>query len=83
MHNHFMKNGRRTVDQLENSLIVRFHENRKYYKTASTAPSGAHKQPWTFIVVANPEIKKTNSVAAEEEEQLATNRECQTNGWMI
>ena len=27
-------------------------------KSASTAPSGAHKQPWTFCVVSNPEIKK-------------------------
>ena len=27
---------------------------------ASTAPSGAHKQPWTFCVVSDPEIKKTN-----------------------
>lgn len=25
--------------------------------TASTAPSGAHKQPWTFCVVSNIEIK--------------------------
>ena len=25
---------------------------------ASTAPSGAHKQPWTFCVVGNPIIKK-------------------------
>ena len=25
--------------------------------TASTAPSGAHKQPWKFCVVSNIEIK--------------------------
>jgi len=37
-------------------------------KTASTAPSGAHKQPWTFCVVANPEIKSKIRVAAEKEE---------------
>lgn len=36
--------------------------------TASTAPSGAHKQPWTFCVVSNPDIKKAIRVAAEEEE---------------
>ncbi len=35
---------------------------------ASTAPSGAHKQPWTFCVVSNPELKKRIRVAAEEEE---------------
>ncbi len=36
--------------------------------TASTAPSGAHKQPWTFCVVSNPEIKKQIRVEAEKEE---------------
>lgn len=37
-------------------------------KTASTAPSGAHKQPWTFCVVTNPEIKKKIRTEAEKEE---------------
>ncbi len=36
--------------------------------TASTAPSGAHKQPWTFCVVSDPEIKKQIRAAAEKEE---------------
>jgi nitroreductase len=40
-------------------------------KTASTAPSGAHKQPWTFCVVANPEIKTKIRIAAEEEEKAS------------
>lgn len=35
---------------------------------ASSAPSGAHKQPWTFCVVSNPEIKKQIRVEAEKEE---------------
>lgn len=38
-------------------------------KTASTAPSGANKQPWSFCVVQNPEIKKKIREAAEEEER--------------
>ena len=37
--------------------------------TASTAPSGAHKQPWTFCVVSNQEIKKQIRTAAEKEEK--------------
>ena len=37
--------------------------------TASTAPSGAHKQPWTFCVVKDPEIKKQIRIAAEKEER--------------
>ncbi len=36
--------------------------------TASTAPSGAHKQPWTFCAVSDPAIKKQIRVAAEKEE---------------
>ena len=37
--------------------------------TASTAPSGAHKQPWTFCVVSDPLIKKQIRTAAEKEEK--------------
>lgn len=37
-------------------------------RSASTAPSGAHKQPWTFCVVGNPEIKSKIREAAEKEE---------------
>jgi len=36
--------------------------------TASTAPSGAHKQPWTFCVITDPDIKKQIREAAEKEE---------------
>lgn len=36
--------------------------------SASTAPSGAHKQPWTFCIVTNSEIKKQIREAAEKEE---------------
>ena len=42
-------------------------------KTASTAPSGAHKQPWTFCAVSNAEIKKQIRIAAEEEEYESYN----------
>lgn len=38
-------------------------------KTASTAPSGAHKQPWTFCIVTSSEIKKTIREEAEKEEK--------------
>lgn len=36
--------------------------------TASTAPSGAHKQPWTFCVVSDPALKRKIRKAAEQEE---------------
>ncbi len=38
-------------------------------ETAGSAPSGAHKQPWTFVVVTDPELKRAIRVAAEEEER--------------
>ena len=38
-------------------------------QSASTAPSGAHKQPWTFCVVSNPDLKSKIREAAEAEEK--------------
>ena len=38
-------------------------------RAAGTAPSGAHRQPWTFVVVTDPEIKRAVREAAEEEER--------------
>jgi len=35
----------------------------------STAPSGAHLQPWTFVAISNQEIKQKMRIAAEEEER--------------
>ena len=39
-------------------------------KTASSAPSGANKQPWHFVVVKDSKIKKDIRLAAEKEEKL-------------
>lgn len=36
---------------------------------AGTAPNGANLQPWHFVVVSDPDIKKQIRVAAEEEER--------------
>ena len=38
-------------------------------KAASTAPSGANKQPWYFVVISDPLVKKKIRIAAEEEER--------------
>ncbi|MCW5899783.1 MAG: nitroreductase family protein [Flavobacteriales bacterium] len=38
--------------------------------TAATAPSGAHKQPWTFCLVGDPGLKRRIRKAAEEEERI-------------
>lgn len=38
-------------------------------RSASTAPSGAHKQPWTFCAISNPELKSEIRRLAEIEEK--------------
>ncbi len=37
--------------------------------TAGTAPSGAHQQPWTFVVVDDPALKRAIREGAEAEER--------------
>jgi len=37
-------------------------------RTAGTAPSGAHMQPWRFVVVSDPDVKRQIREAAEKEE---------------
>jgi iodotyrosine deiodinase len=38
---------------------------------AATAPSGAHQQPWTFVLVTDPEVRARIRAAAESEEQVS------------
>lgn len=51
-------------------------------RTANTAPSGAHKQPWTFVVVDNPELKRQLRVAAEKEEFISYEGGRMTPEWL-
>jgi iodotyrosine deiodinase len=47
---------------------------RNAIRTAGTAPSGAHKQPWTFVLVGDPEAKARIRRAAEAEEKESYER---------
>ncbi|MFJ7214680.1 nitroreductase family protein [Amycolatopsis sp. NPDC098790] len=38
---------------------------------ASTAPSGAHQQPWTFVLVTDPDVRRRLREAAEAEERIS------------
>lgn len=38
-------------------------------RAAGTAPSGAHRQPWRFVVIDDPDLKRKIRLAAEEEER--------------
>lgn len=51
-----------TDDPVPRALLERAIE------TASTAPSGAHRQPWRFVAVSDPAIKREIRIAAEREE---------------
>lgn len=39
-------------------------------KHIGTAPSGAHTEPWTFVVVSDPETKHKIRLIVEEEEEV-------------
>ena len=73
-----LRRSRQLFEQLNQRRTVRHFSDRpvarevvaNLIRTASTAPSGAHKQPWTFVAVADPEIKTRIRTAAEEEERL-------------
>ena len=65
-------NRRRTVRDFSDKPVPKeIIEN--IIKTASTAPSGAHTQPWTFCVVSNKEMKTKLRKRAEEEEYKSYN----------
>jgi len=75
-HSEMIERSKRFYDWMETRRSVRDFSDKPVPKavieniimSASTAPSGAHKQPWTFCVVSNPEIKKQIREAAEKEE---------------
>ena len=41
---------------------------------AGTAPSGANMQPWSFVVVSDPDVKRQICLAAEEQERALYER---------
>lgn len=59
---------RRSVRDFSADPVPR-HLIERAIQTASTAPSGAHQQPWTFVAVREPDIKRQIRVAAEAEER--------------
>ena len=60
-------NTRRTVRDFSDRPVPR-EVIETLVMTASTAPSGANKQPWTFCVVGDPDLKRQIREAAETEE---------------
>src|SRR3970040_528070 len=48
---------------------------------AGTAPNGANLQPWHFVVVGDPRVKREIRIAAEQEEQEFYHRRA-TQEWL-
>ena len=65
-------NKRRSIREFSDKEVP-FEVIQNVIMTASTAPSGAHKQPWTFCLISNSELKKRIREAAEKEEDDSYN----------
>jgi nitroreductase len=59
---------RRTVRQFSDKTVPR-EVIENCLRTAATAPSGANMQPWSFIVVTDPAVKRKIRKDAEKTEQ--------------
>jgi iodotyrosine deiodinase len=75
-NNSLVSNSHKIFHSLNTRRSLRFFSNKSIPKevieniimAASTAPSGANKQPWTFCVISSPTLKHKIRLAAEEEE---------------
>jgi nitroreductase len=71
---------RRTVRDFSNKPVsLEIIEN--CIKAAATAPSGANKQPWQFIIVSDSKVKQKIREAAEVEEKEFYNHRA-TKQWL-
>lgn len=59
---------RRTVREFSHQIVPRELLDL-LLKTAGTAPSGANRQPWRFVIVTDPSIKHHIRIEAEKEER--------------
>lgn len=66
---HTMEKRRTIREYSDESVPFELIENA--IRAASLAPSGANQQPWTFVVVSDPELKRQLRIAAEEEERIS------------
>jgi len=66
--NYHWMNQRRTVRDID-SVPIPKEVIEQLLLSAGTAPSGAHKQPWTFCAISSQELKSQIREAAEQEEK--------------
>ncbi len=61
-------NSRRTIRDFSDRPVPR-RVIEACIAAAGTAPSGANHQPWHFVAISNPEMKRKIRIAAEDEER--------------
>lgn len=61
--------GRRTVRMFDPDRPVPRETIEEILTIAGSAPSGAHKQPWTFVAVSDPDLKQKIRDATEAQEK--------------
>ena len=64
---------RRTIRDFSDKPIER-EVMENCIRVAGTAPSGANMQPWHFVLISDPSIKKQIRIAAEKEEKIFYNK---------
>ncbi len=72
-----IERGRRLVEEMKQRRSCREFSSRPVDRrvlelalgVAHTAPSGANRQPWRFVAIDDPAIKREIRLAAEEEER--------------
>ncbi|XP_041038656.1 iodotyrosine deiodinase 1 isoform X2 [Carcharodon carcharias] len=62
-------NARRSIRFISEEMVPR-EVIDSIIRTAGTAPSGAHTEPWTFVVIEDPETKHQIRAIIEEEEEI-------------
>lgn len=75
--NEMIEKSKEFYKKMNHRRSIRFFSSKTFPKeiieniilTAGTAPSGANKQPWTYVVVDDPALKKQIREAAEKEEK--------------
>lgn len=72
-----ISNSQHFLHEMENRRSIRHFSDKpvpleaikNIVMTASSAPSGANKQPWKFIIIQDVDIKRKIRIAAEKEEK--------------
>jgi len=72
-----LSNSRNILNEMQSRRSVRHFSDKpvpleaieNIVMTASSAPSGANKQPWKFLIVQDKELKRKIRIAAEKEER--------------